>query len=257
MKEKMPITPVTPVPVPSTAIAAEAARDSEETLGADTPDEREPAIAPPRIQVAEDSADSAPDSADSTPKMSARGVSVFYGEKQALKDVSVDIREDRVTAFIGPSGCGKSTFLRCLNRMNDTIAGARVTGHIALDGEDIHSASMDVVQLRARVGMVFQKPNPFPKSIYENVAYGPRIHGLADGKAELSFTFNAEAASAYPAPVVREVAATRAGWVARADARTIAVAAMHLGAGRRVKTSYADSSRRSRRAAAFARSLAT
>ncbi|MDQ3479292.1 MAG: phosphate ABC transporter ATP-binding protein PstB [Pseudomonadota bacterium] len=117
--------------------------------------------------------------------MSARGVSVFYGDKQALKDVSVDIREDRVTAFIGPSGCGKSTFLRCLNRMNDTIASARVSGHIALDGEDIHASAMDVVQLRARVGMVFQKPNPFPKSIYENVAYGPRIHGLANGKSEL------------------------------------------------------------------------
>jgi phosphate transport system ATP-binding protein len=119
------------------------------------------------------------------PKMRARNVSVFYGEKQALKDVSVDIHDDRVTAFIGPSGCGKSTFLRCLNRMNDTIPSARVTGDIELDGEDIHSARMDVVQLRARVGMVFQKPNPFPKSIYENVAYGPRIHGLASGKSEM------------------------------------------------------------------------
>ena len=118
-------------------------------------------------------------------KMSAHEVSVFYGAKQALKDVSIDIHDDRVTAFIGPSGCGKSTFLRCLNRMNDTIASARVTGTIELDGQDINSAAMDVVQLRARVGMVFQKPNPFPKSIYENVAYGPRIHGLADGKSEL------------------------------------------------------------------------
>jgi phosphate transport system ATP-binding protein len=117
--------------------------------------------------------------------MSARGVSVFYGDKQALKDVSIDIHEDRVTAFIGPSGCGKSTFLRCLNRMNDTIPSARVAGKIELDGEDITSSSMDVVQLRARVGMVFQKPNPFPKSIFENVAYGPRIHGLSGSRAEL------------------------------------------------------------------------
>ena len=120
------------------------------------------------------------------PKMSARNVRVFYGDKQALKDVSINIHDDRVTAFIGPSGCGKSTFLRCLNRMNDTIPSARVTGTITLDGENITSSAMDVVQLRARVGMVFQKPNPFPKSIFENVAYGPRIHGLAQGKAELA-----------------------------------------------------------------------
>ena len=119
------------------------------------------------------------------PKMTARGVSVYYGAKQAVKDVSIDVSKEHVTAFIGPSGCGKSTFLRAFNRMNDTIPGARVEGAIALDGEDIHSSGMDVVQLRARVGMVFQKPNPFPKSIYENVAYGPRIHGLAQGKAEL------------------------------------------------------------------------
>jgi phosphate transport system ATP-binding protein len=117
--------------------------------------------------------------------MSARGVSVFYGDKQAVKDVSIDIDMDKVTAFIGPSGCGKSTFLRTLNRMNDTIASARVTGDIMLDGENIYSSAMDVVQLRARVGMVFQKPNPFPKSIFENVAYGPRIHGLAASKSEL------------------------------------------------------------------------
>jgi phosphate transport system ATP-binding protein len=122
---------------------------------------------------------------DGPPKMSARDVSVFYGDKQALKGVGVDIHDDKVTAFIGPSGCGKSTFLRCLNRMNDTIAGARVEGEIELDGADIYASKMDVVQLRARVGMVFQKPNPFPKSIYENVAYGPRIHGLASGKGEL------------------------------------------------------------------------
>jgi phosphate transport system ATP-binding protein len=118
-------------------------------------------------------------------KMTARDVSVFYGDKQAVKKVSIDIDMDKVTAFIGPSGCGKSTFLRTLNRMNDTIANARVEGEITLDGENIYSSGMDVVQLRARVGMVFQKPNPFPKSIYENVAYGPRIHGLAPSKADL------------------------------------------------------------------------
>ncbi|HUE79473.1 MAG TPA: phosphate ABC transporter ATP-binding protein PstB [Sphingomicrobium sp.] len=117
--------------------------------------------------------------------MRAHEVSVSYGDKQALKNVSIDIHDDRVTAFIGPSGCGKSTFLRCLNRMNDTIPIARVTGRIELDGEDVNSTAMDVVQLRARVGMVFQKPNPFPKSIFENVAYGPRIHGLGSSKAEL------------------------------------------------------------------------
>lgn len=119
------------------------------------------------------------------PKMTARDVNVFYGETHAIKDVSIDILKEDVTAFIGPSGCGKSTFLRCLNRMNDTIEGAKVSGSIDLDGDDIYSPAMDVVQLRARVGMVFQKPNPFPKSIYENVAYGPRIHGLARTKAEL------------------------------------------------------------------------
>lgn len=118
-------------------------------------------------------------------KMSARDVSVSYGDKQAIRDVSIDVDMDHVTAFIGPSGCGKSTFLRTLNRMNDTIPSARVTGEITLDGENIYSSDMDVVQLRARVGMVFQKPNPFPKSIYENVAYGPRIHGLAASKGAL------------------------------------------------------------------------
>ncbi len=118
-------------------------------------------------------------------KMTARDVSVFYGAKKAIDDVSIDIPNRYVTAFIGPSGCGKSTFLRTLNRMNDTIPSARVKGTIALDGDDIYRSGMDVVQLRARVGMVFQKPNPFPKSIYENIAYGPRIHGLAQGKPEL------------------------------------------------------------------------
>ena len=120
-----------------------------------------------------------------TYKISARNVQVYYGDNHALKDVSVDIPDRTVTAFIGPSGCGKSTFLRCLNRMNDTIATCRVEGRIELDREDIYDRRVDPVQLRARIGMVFQKPNPFPKSIYDNVAYGPRIHGLARNKAEL------------------------------------------------------------------------
>ena len=119
------------------------------------------------------------------PKMRASDVSVFYGNKKAIDEVSIDIHREHVTAFIGPSGCGKSTFLRSLNRMNDTIPSARVEGTIELDGEDIYASGMDVVQLRARVGMVFQKPNPFPKSIFENIAYGPKIHGLADNKADL------------------------------------------------------------------------
>lgn len=119
-------------------------------------------------------------------KMAARDVHVHYGATHAIKGVSIDIDMDNVTAFIGPSGCGKSTFLRTLNRMNDTVANARVTGDITLDGEDIYASSMDVVQLRARVGMVFQKPNPFPKSIFENVAYGPKIHGLATSKSDLA-----------------------------------------------------------------------
>ena len=120
-----------------------------------------------------------------TIKISAKNVNVFYGAKQAIDNVSIDIATEHVTAFIGPSGCGKSTFLRTLNRMNDTIAGCSVQGQIILDGDDIYAGGMDVVQLRARVGMVFQKPNPFPKSIYENVAYGPRIHGLAATKADI------------------------------------------------------------------------
>jgi phosphate transport system ATP-binding protein len=119
------------------------------------------------------------------PVFVCRKVSVFYGDKQALKDVTIDVGRRQVLAMIGPSGCGKSTFLRCLNRMNDTIPGARVTGTICLDGRDIHAEHQDAVQLRARIGMVFQKPNPFPKSIYDNVAYGPRIHGLARSRAEL------------------------------------------------------------------------
>ncbi|NKB49242.1 MAG: phosphate ABC transporter ATP-binding protein [Alphaproteobacteria bacterium] len=118
-------------------------------------------------------------------KVSATDIDVFYGDKQALEKVSLEVAENEVTALIGPSGCGKSTFLRCLNRMNDTIDICRVTGTILLDGTDVYDRDVDVVQLRARVGMVFQKPNPFPKSIYENVAYGPRIHGMTANKAEL------------------------------------------------------------------------
>ncbi len=123
--------------------------------------------------------------AETETKVVANDVNVFYGEKHALKDVSVSIPDRSVMAFIGPSGCGKTTFLRCINRMNDTIPICRVTGKIVIDNQDIYDPSLDVVQLRARVGMVFQKPNPFPKSIFENVAYGPRIHGLCQSKADL------------------------------------------------------------------------
>ena len=118
-------------------------------------------------------------------KITARNVDVFYGDNHAIKDVTVDIGDKAVTAFIGPSGCGKSTFLRCINRMNDTIDICKVTGEIKVEGSDIYDPDVDPVQLRARVGMVFQKPNPFPKSIYDNIAYGPRIHGLASTKADL------------------------------------------------------------------------
>ncbi len=119
------------------------------------------------------------------PRITARDVNVFYGDKKAIDRVTLDISEKQVISFIGPSGCGKSTFLRCLNRMNDTIDICRIEGEIALDGKNIYAPDVDVVPLRARVGMVFQKPNPFPKSIYDNVAYGPRIHGLAASTAEL------------------------------------------------------------------------
>jgi phosphate transport system ATP-binding protein len=118
-------------------------------------------------------------------KITARDVNVFYAAKQALFDVNLDILKHQVTALIGPSGCGKSTFIRCVNRMNDVVPSCRVEGKITLDGEDIYREEIDVVRLRARVGMVFQKPNPFPKSVYENVAYGPRIHGLAESPAQL------------------------------------------------------------------------
>ena len=120
-----------------------------------------------------------------TVKISTKNVDVFYGDNHAIKDVSVDILANTVTAFIGPSGCGKSTFLRCLNRMNDTIDSCKITGELLMDGEDIYAKSVDPVQLRAKVGMVFQKPNPFPKSIFDNVAYGPRIHGLVGNKTDL------------------------------------------------------------------------
>ena len=197
MKEKMSTTPTTPVPTPSAAMNSVA----QET-GPPSAEETKPGMKDIEILEQQDEDDepvavdvssqaNANDRAGEDinssrePKMSADGVSVFYGDKRAINDVSIKIYEDLVTAFIGPSGCGKSTFLRCLNRMNDTIPSARVTGRIELDNEDISSPDMDVVQLRARVGMVFQKPNPFPKSIYENVAYGPKIHGLSCSKSEL------------------------------------------------------------------------
>jgi phosphate transport system ATP-binding protein len=120
-------------------------------------------------------------------KISAQGVSVFYGDKQALSDVTLDFKANRVTALIGASGCGKSSFLRCLNRMNDLVPHCRVTGKVLLDGQNIYDRSLDVVQLRTRIGMVFQKPNPFPSSIFDNIAYAPRIHGLAASKEELDY----------------------------------------------------------------------
>jgi phosphate transport system ATP-binding protein len=127
----------------------------------------------------------AANAADNRIRVQARDVTVHYGAKQALFGVSIDIPDRAVTSFIGPSGCGKSTFLRCINRMNDTIEGCKVGGKITLDNDDIYDPSLDVVELRARIGMVFQKPNPFPKSIYENVAYGPRIHGIAKNKSDI------------------------------------------------------------------------
>jgi len=121
----------------------------------------------------------------STPGLKVEHVDVHYGDTQALRDVSIEIYSKQITALIGPSGCGKSTFLRCLNRMNDVVDGCRVTGSITLDGEDIYAREVDVVELRSRIGMVFQKPNPFPKSIFENIAYGPKIHGLAEHRTDL------------------------------------------------------------------------
>ncbi len=183
MKEKTPTKTQAPTEAPPTAVpetgsdqdpVAAAPHVAAEAIPVDV--SHQPNIDDPTV-LAND--------AQRETKMRARDVSVFYGDKQALKGVAINIYDDLVTAFIGPSGCGKSTFLRCLNRMNDTIPSAKVTGRIELDGEDVTRPSMDVVQLRARVGMVFQKPNPFPKSIFENVSYGPRIHGLGSSKAEL------------------------------------------------------------------------
>ncbi|OEY70930.1 phosphate ABC transporter ATP-binding protein [Rheinheimera salexigens] len=126
-----------------------------------------------------------PDTVPDTVKIAAKDVKVFYGQNQVLHGINMDVHANEVISFIGPSGCGKSSFLRCMNRMNDTIEGCRVEGQILLDQRDINAANIDVVQLRAQVGMVFQKPNPFPKSIYENIAYGPKLHGLAQRKADL------------------------------------------------------------------------
>jgi phosphate transport system ATP-binding protein len=175
-------TPQNGTPLEASKPASEIKRrDTEAGLNL-KPSSRMPALASPELRRAV--AADAPVGTEAV-VFSCRDVSVFYGDNQALKNVSIDFARKQVTAMIGPSGCGKSTFLRCLNRMNDTIAGARVTGSILLEGQDIHDKHLDVVQLRARVGMVFQKPNPFPKSIFENVAYGPRIHGLARGSADL------------------------------------------------------------------------
>ncbi len=133
-----------------------------------------------KLETTAPSTESLPDT-----KVSCRHINVFYADKQAIFDVSLDIPDRSVTALIGPSGCGKSTFLRCINRMNDTIDIARVSGQVIIDGQDVNSSAIDPVLLRSRVGMVFQKPNPFPKSIYDNIAYGPRIHGFASGREEL------------------------------------------------------------------------
>ena len=152
------------------------------TMNTDTPNTED------QVTV-EITADASDERAMPTPteqvKMAAEGVSVFYGDKQALDDINIEVYSRQITALIGPSGCGKSTFLRCLNRMNDVVDGCRITGRITLDGEDIYAPNVDVVPLRARVGMVFQKPNPFPKSIYENIAYGPKIHGQAHSNTEV------------------------------------------------------------------------
>ena len=139
----------------------------------------------PDIRAVDDTYRTVGDYTSATPVVQARNVDVFYGDNHAIQNVSLDVGRNEVISLIGPSGCGKSTFIRCLNRMNDTIDIARVHGEILLDGENIYSRAMDVVMLRARVGIVFQKPNPFPKSVYDNVAYGPRIHGLARDRQEL------------------------------------------------------------------------
>ena len=145
----------------------------------------QPIEIPRRTTVPRESRETVGDITVANPRMRMREVNVYYGEKHALKNVSLDVGTNEVISFIGPSGCGKTTFIRCLNRMNDTVEGCRVTGELYLQDQDITDSKLDVVQLRARVGMVFQKPNPFPKSVYENVAYGPRIHGLTNSKSEL------------------------------------------------------------------------
>ena len=147
--------------------------------------ENAPAQTAPDIKVVDGAYRTVGDYTSATPVVRARNVDVFYGDIHAIQNVSLDVGKNEVLSLIGPSGCGKSTFIRCLNRMNDTIDIARVQGEILLDGEDIYARNMDVVMLRARVGIVFQKPNPFPKSVYDNVAYGPRIHGLARDRQEL------------------------------------------------------------------------
>ena len=155
--------------------------NKNQTVSEATPTKPSSTESKPTLQmsVVEETSATIGDITAAKPVMKARDVNVFYDDNHALQNVSLDIGLNEVISLIGPSGCGKSTFIRCLNRMNDTIDSARVTGKISLDGDDIYSRSMDVVMLRARVGIVFQKPNPFPKSIYDNVAYGPRIHGLA------------------------------------------------------------------------------
>jgi len=140
---------------------------------------------PPALARAAQEAPPAKPATTARARVTARNVNVYYGDAHALKRVDIDIFKNEVVSFIGPSGCGKSTFLRCLNRMNDVIESCRVTGEILLDSQDIYARDLDVVQLRARVGMVFQKPNPFPKSIYDNIAYGPRLHGIASSKTDL------------------------------------------------------------------------
>ncbi len=152
------------------------------TIEAQMTDPVEPAV---RATISRDDRSTVGEVFVDNPRMTCREVNVFYGEKQAIKNVTLDIGKREVISMIGPSGCGKSTFLRCINRMNDTIDGCRVTGEIKLDGEDIYHQELDVVSLRSCIGMVFQKPNPFPKSIYDNVAYGPRIHGIATDNSEL------------------------------------------------------------------------
>ncbi len=159
-------------------------KESVPQVGAGTV-EKTSAQSAPDIRVVGETYRTVGDYTSATPVVRARNVDVFYGANHAIQNVSLDVGRNEVISLIGPSGCGKSTFIRCLNRMNDTIDIARVHGEILLDGENIYSRNMDVVMLRARVGMVFQKPNPFPKSVYDNVAYGPRIHGLARDRREL------------------------------------------------------------------------